>query len=181
MTGPIPRSVWEPGGFGYLLLGGKCKPLPPEVAYVDTDYRGKRTYITWAEVMELRRKRQAERLDHIRRNEVTGRRAVRVEVFYNPHWMYQGWHTYLHGIAFPPLWVNGRGGKENNPFGLLDLFPMTKSLGPLLPEEPITDYHEWMVAFAEKHKRGMRGRKPRGTRYCWAICEGSSINELLPL
>lgn len=177
----INRNVYEPGGFVYDYTGGKCKPLPSEVSHIQVDV-GVRHYVTWVEVMAARRERQAKQLKRIRNEGLVERRAAYVEVFFNPHWIYHGWHTYIHGISIGHHWVrhNGSLAENANPYGLLSLFPITKECDPTLTPMPITDYDEWMMAFASKYQRGTRGRRPRGVRFCWALCEGTYIRELIP-
>ena len=66
MSSVIMRNCFEPGGFAYILNGGKCKPLPKNVAYLVSDYGHQRREVTWDDVMDKRRERQSRIMEHIR-------------------------------------------------------------------------------------------------------------------
>jgi hypothetical protein len=154
MTGPIPRSVWEPGGFAYTLLGGKCKPLPPDVAYVETDFRGQRHFITWTEVIERRRKWQAERLARIMTSSEPEVVPCYVWTFFNRQDIpYHGWYCYVVSRYFD-IGVNFRGFRSELAESIMTAIP----LGML----PMAECFEgWMKAFAERHPRAKHKHDPR--------------------
>ncbi len=191
--GMMGRKLWDPGGLGYaftMAKFGKCDPLPPDVAGIECVAEGrglfagnKKVHVTWAEVMRRRRERQAEELKRKRCDDyIVEKRAVRVEVFYNPHWIYQGWHTYLTIFGEEPEWVRRNGVRESakgNPYNLLTIFPIADPKYRLFG--PVTDYEKWMPLFARLYQRGKKGGRFRGVRYCWGMCRGTSVEELLPL
>lgn len=138
------------------------RELAPNVHSLVKDHPGDpwRT-VTWDEVHDERRKRQAERLRRKREGGVVRRKAIRISVRYFDIEFYRGWHTYIDGIGFS-IWLRGREGDER----LMELFPQPQVL--LFGSR----WQDWMVWFASAYQRGTFDSHPRGVIYCWALCEG---------
>ena len=145
----MPRSVWDPGGFGYNFLGGqgKCKPLPPNVAAVEVYAGGdkKRVYVTWDEIMERRRRRQAERMERIRRPAEPAMLPCYVWTFFNKSDFYYGWYCYVVTQHFQDA-VNFRGFDEPLAMSIMMEIPLG-----FLPLK--SNFDSWMAAFARAYPR----------------------------
>lgn len=182
MNVTFTRKCFEPGGFVFEMLKGTdnpCKPLPRDVALVKGDGRGGRQFVTWAEIHAARTERQNERI-YRKRQSQSDVRAVRVVVWLNQCFPFEGWHGEIDGCHGSNIheWIRRRRGGDN-PFNLCRLYPVT----------PYTeDYDDWMPLFAEQypdirkipHRLGER-QYPRGVVYCWAICKGGYIDDLVKI
>ena len=56
-------------------------------------------YVTYTELLELRKKRQAEHLKQVTEPEPPARRAAQIWVFHVSGFFYGGWHLYLRVIG----------------------------------------------------------------------------------
>ncbi|MGH9753978.1 MAG: hypothetical protein ACREA2_14465 [Blastocatellia bacterium] len=136
--------------------------IPPDAAYLIKRHNASLSWepVTWAEVLEKRRQKQARILAFNR--ECPTLRAVRVSVRYFDQFPYGGWHTYIDGAGGLSEWT--RDGGER----LMELFPM-----PQLSLFGNT-WQEWMKWFARTYPRGTFDGRPRGVAYCWALCDGEA-------
>lgn len=133
--------------------------FPPDAAYLIKSGGSSSSWqsVTWNQVMEDRRERQAWRL--ARKRESSTLRAIRVSVRYFKTIVYGGWHTYIDGVGFSK-WV------RSDDKRLMELFPMPA------PSLFGNAWQEWMKWFARTYRRGTFNGKPRGVAYCWALCYG---------
>jgi hypothetical protein len=152
----LSRKMYEPGGFAYEFLGGKCKPLPPNVALLERDGRGgELVAVTWGEVMARRRKYQADRLLRVR--DVRHEPKIcpcYVWTFFNRQDIpYHGWYCYVVSRYFD-VGVNFRGFKAQLATSIMTAIP----LGMLPIEE---NFYEWCKVFAKAHPRAKHKHDPR--------------------
>jgi hypothetical protein len=147
-------------------------PPPPDVAYYIQRYSWEKLKaVTWAEILDQRRKHQASRLHSIRASESI--RAVRIHVRYFDQDIYGGWQTYVDGIGFSH-WTFRHGYNIENQ--LMDVFPVLQPT--LFPRR--NAWQEWMKEFASTYQRGTFDRKPRGVAYAWAlVTDGNYVEEIL--
>jgi len=134
---------------------------PPELAYRVSTGRGHQQLrdVTWAEVMQQRRERQAIQLRW--RREGLGHRkmrAVRITARYFDQFFYGGWHVYVDSISFSHWIRNGEYGLSRN---LMELLPLANT------------WEEWKPAFANAYPCGEFGGRPRGMVYGWAETNGT--------
>ncbi len=151
----LPRNMFEPGGCAYLFTGGRCKPLPPDVAFIEVDYAsGCRVPVTWQEVMERRRKRQAKLLKMIRYPKEPPVVPCYVWVFHNRRtFIYGGWWCYV---------ITRRFEIEITDSPSYD--PLKQSIMRAVPLGflPVPGaFKEWMVELARSCPRGKTGGDPR--------------------
>jgi len=134
---------------------------PPEVAKVVIDWRGVRHVVTWAEVLDERRQRQARILANRRQVGADLWRAVRLWVAYFDQNLMGGWHAFLDGLgAWGHKWVDRDGGpglRER----LMGLFPVAGRLPGLV------HWDEWKPLFAAAHERRRQDRRPVGVALLW--------------
>jgi hypothetical protein len=130
--------------------------------------------VTWDEVMAERRARQRERLADINRD-VTEKRAVQVNVKHYGNGLLGGWQAYLIAPGNDDRAISNW--RRYDCSDLMKRFPLNQHGAPLFP---CTDKHDWMVAFAHTYRRGTFHGKPWGATTCWALCQGTSVRELLP-
>lgn len=146
----LPRKLYEPGGFAYEFTGGKCKPLAPHLAgLVREPGRGVRE-VPWSEIMDNRRKRQAERLDRKRHSWNSEPRIVPCYVwtFFNPQMIpYHGWYCYVVSRHFE-LAVNFRRFNAHLAESILRAVPLG-----FLPVADRDCFYQWMAKFAETYPR----------------------------
>ncbi len=167
MTTIITRKVYEPGGLGYILTDGKCKPLPPDVAYLRSGAglwgAGDLEPVTWAEIMDGRRERQAERLRRIRHlNDEPMVCPCYVWTFFNRQMIpYYGWYCYVVSRHFS-IAVNFRGYNEKLATSIMTAVP----LGILPLKE---NFYKWMEAFAKAYPRAKHrfDFRKAGSRVGW--------------
>lgn len=173
----MPRKVWEPGGFGYNLMGGKCNPLPPAIAGVEVDFASKRRHVPWTEIMDRRRGRQAEQLERKRRTELPEILPCYVWTFFNAHDIpYHGWYCYVVTRHFEDA-VNFRG--FNKPLALSIMRAIPLGLAPARD-----NFEAWMAAFAQAYprrrrwpggkvrSRGQRDPRKSGIYFGWLLNRG---------
>ena len=158
MTCIIDRKVYEPGGFAYSFTDGKCKPLPPNVAYLTRGRWNKMVQVTWDEVMDDRRKRQAERLQRIRQVPEPAVVPCYVWTFFNSSFIYHGWYCYVVSRHFD-MSINFRGFRQDLALSIMSEIP----LGFFPIEE---NFEAWMEAFAKKHPRPKTKDDPRKAGTC---------------
>lgn len=164
MNAIIDRSVYEPGGLVWLMTGGRCKPLPKDVAYLVSDYRGRRE-VTWREVMEERRERQAEDLEWNRRESEPAYAPCYVWVFDNgPIIPYGGWWCYI-VTRHESRAVNFRGFNARLAASLMKNVPC--GLQPSLMDGEERQFEEWMPLFARQFACRRRGRRREGRLIGW--------------
>ena len=129
---------------------------PPEVAYITRPHVGVPwTVVSWDEVMDAKRKRQAEILEH-KRDPGRQRRPWMVWVFYNDTFIYGGWHCYLNRYDENGKWLM-KPSQE-----LMRLFPLVLPIGSIDDQ-----WHNWKVEFAGQYKRRMHHGKPEGMTPVW--------------
>lgn len=116
--------------------------------------------VTWAEVIEARRVKQRRILRNKR--STAEWRPVRITVWYNPSWIYMGWHAFIDGIGCQRKWIRN----DRDEAMLLACFPLADN------------FQTWKPAFAEKYQRGTLHDKPRGSVFCWGLVSGGHIQEL---
>ncbi len=132
------------------------KDPSPEVAYITRPHVGVRwQVVTWDEVMDVKRKRQAKILEH-KRDPGRQRRPWMVWVFYNYTFIYGGWHCYLTRYDERGTWLS-RPSQE-----LMRLFPLVLPLGEIRDQ-----WHNWKVEFARQYKRRMHHGQPEGMTPVW--------------
>lgn len=136
--------------------------FPPNAAYLIKRGGPSASWqsVTWAEILEERRKKQARVLKYKRAHPKM--RAVLVSV--------RGRHTYIEGIGGFSEWLRGGSDRwkelSETQLRLMEMFPM--------PQRSLFDvtWKEWVFWFARTYKRGTFNGQPRGVAYCWALCEG---------
>lgn len=144
----LPRKIYEPGGFAYLFTDGKCKPLAPHLAGLETSHGGtRRREVPWTELMERKRERQRERLQ--RKRWFDPEPSVvpcYVWTFFNRQMIpYHGWYCYVVSRHFE-IAVNFRGFRTDLAESIMREIP----LGILPVRECFT---QWMEAFANAYPR----------------------------
>ena len=161
----MDRKSLLPGGFVYEFRKAAGLPAPevaPDQAGMKEVSQGRfGSYrlepITWAEVHQARRERQAERLEQIRMPAAPEWQPVQVWAFFIPGWLFGGWWCYLRTHKRQ---ISGSGPKgnvhEDSRLALelmreipLGVFPM--------PE----NFEAWMVELARQHPRRKTKRDPR--------------------
>lgn len=146
---------------------------PPELAYLTCNERGDRRVVTWTEVIDNRRKWQAERLAIIRRGCAT-RHAYRFEVRYFDMPLMGGWQSALDDWRGEPYgtWPD----RDLKWFKPLIMQAIPLGLLPLGSEGD--QWAAWKIEFAHKFKRRMRDGRPMGVAYIWWD-ESDSVPELI--
>lgn len=133
----------------------------PGVAFVCGDRPGERRIVTWDDVMETRRKRQAVRLEHKLSHHPT--RAYRVWVAYFDMTLMGGWqafienHRTMHGYGG---WIDRDRRQLMGP--LMKAFPLVLPLGSERDQ-----WERWKPEFAKQYQRGRQDRRPRGCSFVW--------------
>jgi hypothetical protein len=168
MTGFMDRSCFEPGGFAYEFRKAKgipCEPLPRNVAGIQLGVgrHGQDSHpLTWEEIHQARRKKQAERLEQLRRTTEAPLLPCYVWTFFNRQEIpYHGWYCYLVTRHFQQA-VNFRGFNHHLAVSLMEEIP----LGMLpLPE----NFRGWMAEFARQYPRRKIAGDPRkaGVAFGW--------------
>ncbi len=169
----MPRKCFEPGGFVYEFLDGEVRTIAPNVAGREKTGRfGAEEWrdLTWDEVMQRRRERQAEQLERIRgRNSKPTVLPCYVWTFFNRQdFPFHGWYCYVVTREFGDVAVRGKHG-DNEP---LRESIMTEIPCGLLPMAE--NFEAWMAAFARKHprrqpafSRGHRDPRKSGCHLGW--------------
>jgi len=143
MTSIIMRSA--------LLAWGKTPP--PELASI-VDGR----VVTWAEVMERRRKWQRELLQR-KREGAPAWRAYRLSVLYFDMDLMGGWQSFIEDFRGRgwSTWID-RDSRQLKPV-LMDLFPLILSGG--------NKWEIWKQSFAEQFMRRLHDGRPSGVCNLW--------------
>ena len=162
----LPRKIYEPGGLAYLYTDGQCKPLAPHLAGLMRE-RGQVREVTWAEILEQRRERQAERLQRKREWFVSSWRPVFIDVRYYDIQVYTGWHTYIYGIGGISFWFRGPHRDETV---FMNMIPLRDGLFP------VQSHEHWMEVFARTYQCGTQDKRPRGRLQIWARVSGTGHN-----
>jgi hypothetical protein len=141
-------------------LNGGCAPLPADVAGRECE-EGKHKYrfVTWAEILDKRRKRQAEHLQRILFVPPPREGVVPcyVWVFFNPGFIYYGWYCYVITRQGDHA-VNFRGFDSILALSIMRAIPLG-----MLPSE--SNFKAWMPAFAKAFPRPViSGRKRKDRR-----------------
>lgn len=131
----------------------------PDVASVIVE-RGIRRIVTWAEVMDARRKWQCELLN--RKRFTLEWRAYKLWVGYFDQALMGGWQAHLEDFrgAGYREWID-RDRSWLKPM-LMKAFPLVLDLG--------TEQYQWglwKVAFAKRFERRKHDRRPLGVAYLW--------------
>lgn len=145
----------------------------PDLAYVTFDECGNRHIVTWAEVMEHRRKRQASRLELIRR--MNTRRVYRFSVRYFDMPLMGGWQSALddwRGHSYG-TWPD----RDLRWFKPLIMKAIPLALLPLGSNDE--QWHAWKIEFAYQFKRRIKDRRPMGVAYLWWNRDSSDAPELI--
>lgn len=145
----LPRKIYEPGGFAYLLTDGRCKPLAPHLAGLES-YRGEYREVPWSEIMDRRRARQKERLERKRYDWDREPRVVPCYVwtFFNRQMIpYHGWYCYVVSRYFSEA-VNFRGFRAKLAESIMIAIPLG-----LLPIPNQNHFDLWMERFAKTYPR----------------------------
>ena len=140
---------------------GIKRDLPDDLAFiVDDPWRGGRKIVTWSEVMENRRDRQAKILRHKRHVEPW--RAVKLWVAYFNQDLFGGWHGFIEDWRGRNgrIWIDRDG--KGFIAQAMEMFPVGLPLGSWRER-----WEEWKPAFAKKFSRGKHDRKPRGVVFLW--------------
>lgn len=146
----LPRKIYEPGGFAYEFTGGKCKPLAPHLAGLMSEPGGRRREVPWTEVMDMRRKRQAERLQRKQSFFIDEPRIVPCYVwtFFNPQMIpYYGWYCYVVSRYFS-LAVNFQGFRNDLAVSIMTAVPLG-----FLPVDDKKVFYQWTEKFATTYPR----------------------------
>lgn len=151
---------------------------PPNVAGYESDGYYRRA-VTWAMIMERRRRQQAARLEQIRSDyDITYRVPLYVWVFWCPgisDCFFKGWWTYFVGHGRDYRGGGYKGQVEGSLFDeIMKMFPVKNphSLFAL-------DEDEWMQLFAKQYQRGKWCGKPQGKAPIWAEVCGGSVGRIL--
>jgi hypothetical protein len=152
MTAVILRSALEHWGHN----------PPPELAYIVRDHRASRV-VTWRDVMQARRERQAEQLR--RKREVGGWRAYKLWVAFFDQNLMGGWQAFLETYGNVPyydqrVWVDRD--RQHLRCRLMALFPLVLPLGTEWEQ-----WEAWKPAFASAFKRRIQDDQPLGVAYVW--------------
>lgn len=151
MTSLFTRSAVE-----YYSKG----PVRPDLAFLEIDTRGDRHVITWDQVMEARRKRQAEQLR--RKREVAAVRAYKLWVAYFDQDLMGGWQAMLEdwrGRGYD-IWID-RDRDWLKP-KLMKAFPLVLAIGSVEAQ-----WQMWKPEFARRFERRWQDRQPLGVAYLW--------------
>jgi hypothetical protein len=136
---------------------------PKEIARMEFNgHGGKAIRVTWDEVMDYRRKRQADRMEDIMRPSEPDIMPCYVWTFFNRQSIpYYGWYCYVVTRHSSDA-VNFRGFDLELATSIMKEIP----LGMLAIKENFT---AWMQAFAETHPRAKHKDDPRkaGSRVGW--------------
>jgi hypothetical protein len=129
----------------------------PEVAYVVSDYRGRRT-VTWQEVLDKRREWQREILRRKRGEYEPVWKPYKLWVQFFDMDLFGGWQAFIENRD-RRLWIDrdGRGLKAV----LMKLFPLVLNFGDS------ASWERWKIAFATQFKRREKYRRPVGVAYVW--------------
>lgn len=128
----------------------------PDTHSIVIDHRG-RHVVTWSEIMEHRRQRQAEILRYKR--SCYQWRAFKVWVAYFDQFLFGGWQAFIENKD-GCRWID-----RDRPFlkrHLMDLFPLVFQHG-----DEDDQWHEWKVEFAKRFRRRTHHRRPLGVAYVW--------------
>lgn len=125
---------------------------PREVAYKVFDHAHRARSVTWAEVMQTRREKQARRLEDILRPEQPPIQPCYVWTFYVPGFIYGGWWCYVITLR-DQIAVNFRGFDKKLAESIMRAAPLG-----LLPVAE--NFDRWMPLLAKHHPRS-KTRKDR--------------------
>lgn len=149
MTGTMDRASFEAGGFVYEFLGGECRKLPDNVAFVRFGPGSAHVDVTWDQVMAERRQRQAERLERILCPRQPAVLPCYVWTFFNRQSLpFGGWYCYVVTRHFEDA-VNFRGFGEPLALSIMNEIPLG-----ILPTRD--NFEAWMAAFARAYPRSRR-------------------------
>jgi len=125
---------------------------PPDIACMEPSRMGGNRYVTWTEVHDRQRKRQAERLADIRRIPVPQIQPCYVWTFYNDTWLYGGWYCYV-VTRHQHNAVNFQGLDKKLAISL-----MTEIAVGVLPDA--ANFTSWMEAMTRRYPR-RQSKDPR--------------------
>lgn len=157
----IHRGALMPGG----ILYRPDRIVPDDLAYVLSNGAiGGRRVVTWAEVIEERRKQQASRL--IQKRYVKEWRPYKIWVAYYAQFLMGGWHAFIEN-RYGREWID-RDREWLRP-RLMDLFPLVLRLKSSQDSFGYDedDFHRWKIEFAKQFKRRSQCRRPVGVAYIW--------------
>jgi len=134
----------------------------PDVHSITTDPIHGRQIVTWADVMETRRERQAEILRQ--RRYVERWKPWRLSVWWSPGYtdayFFGGYHA----------WFDRPGKHEWIRYGsceLKQLFPLLLPFGNYDQYESRSGWQEWMEAFVKSYPASRKCGHPRGATVVW--------------
>lgn len=155
MTGFMPRSCFEPGGFVYEFHGGNCRQLAPNVAGREKRTRsrfddGEWHDVTWDEIMERRRLRQAEIMERRLRPAEPTVLPCYVWTFFISGFPFGGWHCYIVTRRFGDISLSFY---RRRPSHYMEVAEQVMRAFPcgLLPLAE--NFETWMAAFAKRYPR----------------------------
>jgi hypothetical protein len=141
----------------------------PNVAAMVSDYPGHYRLITWGDVMENRRKRQAEQLLRIRALESARQEFYRVWVAYFDQSLMGGWQAFIDSrrtFNHYGNWID-RDRRWLKPM-LMEAFPLLLPLG-----SEHERWEAWKPEFAAQYSRGQQDGRPRGC--CFVRWNGKDV------
>jgi hypothetical protein len=137
---------------------------PPDAARKVVYAGGRARFVSWAEVHEDRRQRQAQRLAEIRLSSKPDWQPAYVWTFFIPGWLYHGWHCYVvtWRNRHDPLGVTFRNFREELALSIMQAVPLG------LPAK-LEHFERWMPRLAKHHPRKKPRHDPRraGTVVGW--------------
>ena len=104
--------------------------------------------VTFAEIRANRIANQRRHLERVLSCSASTRRAAHVWVFYNPGWLYGGWHLYIRTLK-DRWWISTC---DDMALRLMAMFPCG-----LLPMRD--NFGAWKQAFAKAYARGKKGKQ----------------------
>lgn len=118
-------------------------------------------YITWEQVHAERSERQKRELERKLVVEPPRVMPAYVWTFYNPHWIYMGWHCYVVTLRDQTS-VTFRHMNARLAESIMKAIPC--GLLPL-----VANFEAWMVAFTKQHRRAKtkRDRRKAGSAIGW--------------
>lgn len=149
MVSIMDRSFAESNGLNW----------PKEVASIVNGH-----VVTYADLLQERKERQARHLEMILGFNGPSRRAAHVWTFFVPGWLYGGWHLYLRTLK-QDWWLRADSINQELIFEIRRLFPCG-----LLPIAE--NFYEWTEAFAKAYSRPGRFER-QGIRPVWLETDGS--------
>lgn len=139
------------------------RKLPKNVAYLVSDGPGGRMKeVTWDEIMDGRREKQANILSHLLAPSST-RRAARLSVQYFDQSLMGGWQCYIDGIG-DSEWLRYSEDKKER---LMAVLPMENQMNLPGMASFAERWSIWKENFATRYQVGVFDGRPRGAVFGW--------------